>query len=113
MLAHRLRFFALLQRRTTIVAIGLSVSLQLFLQQVIHFTFRSQNGLQLIALFRQFILLAADFHLFEFGKMAQFQLKDGFSLGFRNTKPRHQLWLRFIFMTNNFDYFVNIEERHQ
>ena len=45
--------------------------------------------------------------------MAQFQLKDGFSLGFRNTKPRHQLWLRFIFMTNNFDYFVNIEERHQ
>ena len=69
--------------------------------------------MQLIALFRQLILLAADFHLFEFGKVAQFQLKDGFSLGFRNAKPRHQLGLRFILMTNNFDHFVNVEERHQ
>ena len=112
-LAHRLRFFALFQRRTAIVAIGIGVSLQLFLQQVTHLALGGQNALQLIAFFRQLVLLATNFDLFQFGKMTQFQFEDRFSLGFRNAKPRHQLRLRFIFMTNDFNHFVNVEERHQ
>ncbi len=112
-LAHRFRFFAFLQRRTTIVTVGLRVCLQFFLQQVIHFTLGSQNALQLVALFFQFTLLTANLHLFQFGKMTQFQFEDRFRLGFRKAKPRHQRRFRFIFITNDLNHFVDIEKRHQ
>ena len=71
-LAHRFRFFTLAQRRTAIVAKGVGVGLQLFLQQVIHFAFRRQNGLQMVSLFFQLVLLTANLHLFQPGEMAQF-----------------------------------------
>ena len=70
MLVHRLRFFALVQRRTTVVTKRVGISLQLFLQQVIHLAFGREDRLQLIALFFQLVLLAADLHLFQFGEMA-------------------------------------------
>ena len=44
-LAHGFRFFTLLQRRTTIVAIRLCISLNFFLNQRIQLTFRSQQCL--------------------------------------------------------------------
>ncbi|GCU56882.1 hypothetical protein HmCmsJML030_02937 [Escherichia coli] len=112
-LAHRFRFFAFLQRRTTFVTVGLRVCLQFFLQQVIHFTLGSQNALQLVALFFQLTLLTANLHLFQFGKMTQFQFEDRFRLGFRKAKPRHQRRFRFIFITNDLNHFVDIEKRHQ
>ena len=71
-LAHRFRFFTLAQRRTTIVTKGVGIGLQLFLQQVIHFAFRRQNGLQMVAFFFQLALFTADLHLFQSGEMAQF-----------------------------------------
>ena len=72
MLAHRFRFFTLVKRRAAIVAESIGIGLQLFLQQIVHLTFRGQNRLQLIALFFQLVLLAADLHLFQFGEVAQF-----------------------------------------
>ena len=72
MLAHRFRFFTLVKRRATVVAEGIGIGLQLFFQQVVHLTFRRQNRLQLVALFFQLALLAADLHLFQFGEVAQF-----------------------------------------
>ena len=113
MLAHRFRFFTLVKRRAAIVAESIGIGLQLFLQQVVHLTFRGQNRLQLIALFFQLVLLAADLHLFQFGEMAQFQFQNRFRLGFADGKARHQGWLRLIFRADDLDDFINIEERHQ
>ena len=72
MLAHRFRFFTFVKRRAAFVTESIGISLQLFFQQVVHFTLRSQNRLQLVALFFQLVLLAADLHLFQFGEVAQF-----------------------------------------
>ena len=113
MLVHRLRFFALVQRRTTIVAESISIRLQLFLQQVIHLALGREDRLQLIALFFQLVLFTADLHLFQFGEMAQFQFEDRFRLRLADAKARHQGRLRLVLGTDDLNDFVDIEERHQ
>ena len=102
-----------MQRRTTVVAKGVGIGLQLFLQQGVHLALGRQNRLKLIALFFQLVLLAADLHLFQSGEMAQFQFEDRFGLGFADAKARHQGRLRFVLGTNDLNHFVNVEERHQ
>ena len=69
---------------------------------------RAQDFLQMIALFRQLILLTFDAHFFELGQMPQFQLKDGFGLHIAKAKTQHQLGFRLFFVANNADDFIDI-----
>ncbi len=106
-------FVTLHQRRTAIVAVLLGGGGQFLAQQVLHAARRTQRLLQVIALFGKLVLLAANFHFFQFRQVAQLQFQNRFSLNIADTKTRHQHRLGLVLFTNDGNDFINIEKGDQ
>ncbi len=81
----------------------------LFLDQRGELGFATQQPLQGFTLFFQLILLAANLHLFQLGKMAQTQFKDRFSLTLGQAKGAHQGRLGLILFADDADHLINIQ----
>ena len=108
-----LRFCTLNQWRTPCITMLQRHFQQFFSQQVFQFAGRFQDGLQLSALFCQFILLTADLHLFKTCQLAQAGIKDVIGLVFTESKALHQDFFRLIFRAYDVDDFVKVQESNQ
>ena len=61
----------------------------------------------------EFVLLAPDFHFFQFGEVAQSQIKNGFRLDIGQLEALHQRGLGCVLFPDDGDDFIDAEIRNQ
>ena len=70
---------------------------------------RSDQCLELRALFAQRLFLGADFHLFELAQIAQPHVEDGVGLHIGELEGLHQDGLRLVLFADDLDHLVEVE----
>ena len=110
-LTEGLCLFALSDGRSAVVTVSLNHGFQLALDQGLEPRITAQGFLQPVALLRELILLAADFHFFKLGEVTQLQIKDGFCLHIRDLEGFHKHRFGLFLLADNADDLVNVEKR--
>ena len=97
------------QQCTPGVAVSCGIFKNLFLDQRFQARNAAERLLQRLALLAQAVLLTLDFHLFQFGEIAQAQIQDGLSLNVGELETLHQDGLRLVLFTDNRDDFIDVQ----
>ena len=108
-LTERLRDLPEDQRRAAIIPKVLGVSQQFLANDFLEPVARLQHLLKFRLLPGEFLLLAVDFHLFEFGQMPQFQFENRLRLDIGQLETLHQDLFRFLFLADDLDHGIDIE----
>ena len=111
--AERLRFLALGKRRPSGISMGINDGLQFTLDERLESGITPQRFLQRVALAGQLILLTPDFHFLKLGKVAQLKIENRFGLNVRDLEGIHERGLGLIFLPDNANHLVYVEERGQ